>query len=112
MAADSPTPDVATAFFVLHDLVEGGTDRLILLLRNFRARFPGVPLVVFEVVRPELEELRRRPGMSVHYFLYHDLTQQRPMTQQEWRDVFRAAGFPSVAERYLRFARTTVYTLV
>lgn len=103
--------DMATTFFVLHELLFWGPDRVIDFLRSFRTIFPGVPLIVFEVVRPTPEEMRRRPGMAIHYFLYHDLTHQKPVSRNEWVRLFQAAGFSSVAERHLGLVRTVIFTL-
>jgi hypothetical protein len=72
--------------------------------------FPNVPLVVFEAIRPSLDEMRQRPGLSVHYFLYHDLTHQKPVSRDEWKRLFHQAGFQNVEERWLRFARTSIFT--
>jgi SAM-dependent methyltransferase len=103
--------DVATVFFVLHELLYFGEDVLLTFLKDFRRLFPGVPLIVFEAVRPTIEELRRHPGMAVYYFLYHDLTQQRPVDAETWKELFRAAGFVSIEERNLDFARAALYIL-
>jgi ubiquinone/menaquinone biosynthesis C-methylase UbiE len=103
--------DVATAFFLLHELLALGPERVVQLLRGFREAFPGVPLIVIEVVRPPAAELRRRPGMAILYFLYHDLSRQKPVSRDEWRAVFTEAGFHSVEENHLWFLRTIIFTL-
>lgn len=103
--------DVAITFFVLHELLFGGDDRVVDFLRSVRTLFPGVPLIVFEVIRPTPEELRRRPGMGINYFLYHDLTHQKPVGRNEWRRLFAAAGFSAIAEWHLRAVRTSIFTL-
>jgi SAM-dependent methyltransferase len=103
--------DVATVFFVLHELLYFGEDVLLNFLRDFRRLFPSVPLIAFEAVRPSLERLRRRPGMAVYYYLYHDLTQQRPVDSETWKKLFRTAGFTSIEERRLDFARSAIYVL-
>ncbi len=103
--------DVVTIFFVLHELLFSGADCVIELLQTFKRLFPRVPLVVFEVSRPTPEQMRKRPGMAIQHFLYHDLTHQRPVSRGEWRDLFKRGGFSSVEERYLKFARTSIFTL-
>jgi len=103
--------EVATTFFVFHEILFAGTNHLIQLLRSFKTLFPGVPLIVFETIRPTPEEMRRRPGMAVQYFLQHDLTHQKPVGREEWKELFKAAGFNSIEERYLGFARTAIFTL-
>jgi cyclopropane fatty-acyl-phospholipid synthase-like methyltransferase/predicted transcriptional regulator len=103
--------DAATVFFVLHELLYFGEEVLLNFLKNFRRLFPRVPLIAFEAVRPPAEELRRHPGISVYYFLYHDLTQQKPVDAEAWRRLFRAAGFEAIEERDLGFARAAIYLL-
>jgi len=103
--------EVATTFLMLHEVLFAGDEAVIGLLESFRKLFPGVPLMVFEVIRPTPEEMRKRPGMAVPYFLQHDLAHQKPVGIEEWKELFRKAGFSSVEERYLRFARTAIFTL-
>jgi phenylpyruvate C(3)-methyltransferase len=103
--------DMATVFFVLHEVLFRGPDATIELLQSFRAAFPGVPLVVFEVLRPTPEEMRRRPGMAIQYVLQHDLTHQKLVGREEWKELFRKAGFRRIDERLLRFSRTAMFTV-
>ena len=103
--------EVATTFFVFHELLFHGPDCVIELLRGFQRLFPGVPLIVFEAIRPTLEERRKRPGMAVQYVLQHDLSHQKLVSREEWRKLFEEAGFSTIEERYLGFARTAVYIL-
>jgi ubiquinone/menaquinone biosynthesis C-methylase UbiE len=103
--------DVATTFFVLHEILFAGSDRVVELLRSFRRLFPGVPLIVFEAIRPTPEEARNRPGMAIQYVLQHDLSNQRLVSGRKWQELFKMAGFNSIEERYLPFARTGIYTL-
>jgi 2-ketoarginine methyltransferase len=103
--------DAATAFFVLHELLYFGEDVLLDFLKSFRRLFPDVPLIALEAVRPPIEELRRHPGISVYYFLYHDLTQQKPVDAENWKRLFSSAGFASIEERNLEFAKAAIYIL-
>jgi len=111
VSGDLKAIDAATVFFVLHELLYFGEDVLLNFLKNFRRLFPGAPLIAFEAVRPPLEEMRRHPGISVYYFLYHDLTQQKPVDADTWKQLFRAAGFESIEERSLDFAKAAIYIL-
>ena len=103
--------DMATVFFVLHEVLFRGADATVELLRSFRNAYPGVPLVVFEVVRPSAEEMRRRPGMAIQYVLQHDLTHQKLVGLEEWKELFRQAGFSRIDQRHLRFTRTAMFTV-
>lgn len=106
-----PPIDVATVFFVLHELLYFGEDVLLKFLKDFRRLFPDTPLIAFEAVRPPAEDLRKHPGISVYYFLYHDLTQQKPVDAANWKRLFHAAGFQSIEERQLDFAKAAIYIL-
>jgi len=103
--------DIVTTFFVFHEILFAGADRVVELLRSFRRLFPGVPLIVFEAIRPTPEEMRKKPGMAIQYVLQHDLSHQMLVSRDEWKELFKTAGFNSIEERYLRFARTAIYTL-
>jgi SAM-dependent methyltransferase len=103
--------DVATIFFVLHELLYGGEARVLAFLRQFRAAFPGVPLMVFEADRPTAHVMRRRPGMAIPYFLQHDLSNQRAVARGQWRSILNKAGFSRIEERNLAFAKSTIFIL-
>ncbi|HZT32049.1 MAG TPA: class I SAM-dependent methyltransferase [Bryobacteraceae bacterium] len=111
VSSDLQEIEAATVFFVLHELLYFGEDVLLDFLKSFRRLFPGRPLIAFEAVRPPAEELRRNPGIAIYYFLYHDLTQQKPVDAATWTQLFRAAGFASIEERHLDFARAAIYIL-
>lgn len=111
MPEELKSVQVATIFFVLHEILYHGEDRLIEFLTAFRRKFPGVPLIAFEAIRPSYEQMRSRPGVAIYYFLYHDLSHQKPVSREKWRELFRAAGWTGIEERYLWYARTSIFTL-
>lgn len=103
--------DAATMFFVLHELCDLETNpRAVQFLREFRRTLPGVPLQLIETIRPAPEELRRRPGMAIEYFLFHDLSLQKPIGRDAWKKAFQDAGYESLKEVYISFARTAIFT--
>lgn len=101
--------DATTCIYALHEFLSDDNQRLLELLRKYRSRFPGVPLYVCEVIRHSPEELRRNPGGVMEIQLLHMLSNQRLATQAEWHDIFRRAGFGTIEEIYLDFARTAVF---
>jgi SAM-dependent methyltransferase len=103
--------DAATIFFVMHEILYRGEDAAVEFLRGFQRKFPGVPLIVFEVLRPSVEQMRRRPGMAIHYALQHDLSHQKLVSGAEWMRLFEKAGFRNIDERELKFVRSVIYTL-
>lgn len=103
--------DGATCFFVLHEILYGGRKRVIEFLQGYQRIFPGAPLLVVEVIRGSLEQTRKSRGMGAPYYLQHDLTHQRLETREGWRTLFREAGFTTIKERYLKFAKSSIFTL-
>jgi hypothetical protein len=55
--------------------------------------------------------MRQRRGIAIYYYLYHDLSHQKPASREKWKELFRASGFKSIEERHMDFARTAIYTL-
>ena len=81
--------DAATAFFVLHEFADvHHSDRLLRFLQAFRGCLLGVRFVVFETIRPSPEEMRKRPGPAIEYFLWHDLSQQTLLGRKTWKNIF------------------------
>jgi SAM-dependent methyltransferase len=111
MPEELTTVEVATIYFVLHEILWLGEDKLLAFLRAYRQKFPQAPLIAFEAIRPTKEQMRKREGIAVYYYLYHDLTQQKPVSRDAWKNLFSQAGFTSIEERYLDFARTAIYIL-
>jgi hypothetical protein len=109
--AEFRTAEAATIFFILHEILYHGDDALIAFLRGYRKSFPGVPLIAFEAVRPTQEEMREKQGIAIYYYLYHELTQQKPVSRERWKELFQAAGFTQIEERYLDFSRSAIYLL-
>jgi SAM-dependent methyltransferase len=112
--AETPAPlktvDVATTFFVLHEILHRGEDAVVTFLKGFRRMFPRVPLIIFEVDRQTPEQMRERaPSMAISYFLQHDLSHQKPVPRHVWPPLLRAAGFERIEERNLGFARTVIF---
>lgn len=110
---DTREVDAATAFFVLHELLEhDGTDVIAEFLHTFRCALPGVPLIAIEPIRPSVEEMRRRPGPAIEYALLHDLSDQVTMPRGAWTKVLAAAGFGAVDVEHCDFARSSTYIAV
>jgi ubiquinone/menaquinone biosynthesis C-methylase UbiE len=111
LPADLSGVDVATVFFVLHEVLYHGEAAVIAFLQNFRRLFPGVPLIVVEVNRSSLEDTRTSKGMGPEYYLQHDLTHQVLVDREKWISLFKAAGIASIEERELRFAKSDIFIL-
>jgi len=49
--------------------------------------------------------------MAIPYFLQHDLSHQKAVGRREWRPILEQAGFATIEERNLGFAKSTIFTL-
>ena len=104
--------DCAATFFVLHELCDNnGNQRTLRFLQSFREALPGVPFHIIETIRPTAQEMRKRPGPAVEYFLFHDLSKQHPLSREQWRKLYETSGFQSIQEDYIAGARTSIFTL-
>ncbi len=103
--------EATTCVYALHEFLTDSQDRILDLLQRYRATFPGVPLVVCEVIHHTPEELRDKPGGVAEIQLWHDLSNQRLMSREEWHALFSRAGFATVHEDYAAVARTAIFTV-
>jgi ubiquinone/menaquinone biosynthesis C-methylase UbiE len=111
LPADLSGVEIATVFFVLHEVLYYGDEAVIAFLKNFQRLFPGVPLIVVEVNRSNLDETRNSRGMGPEYYLQHDLTHQVLVNRERWISLFKAAGISSIEERELKFAKSDIFIL-
>lgn len=103
--------DVVTCIHALHEFLEEDNERVISMLKKYKQRFPHVPLVILEVIRPPLDELRERPGGMIDILLFHDLSGQALTSREAWKALFQQAGFTNVKEDYFPSVRTAIFTL-
>lgn len=103
--------DLVTSFYGFQELLFGGREKVLGLLAAYRTALPGASFMVCEIPKYSAEELRKNPRGMLEYQLYHALTRQRLATRSEWMTLWREAGFRTIEEHYLDFARTVIYTL-
>lgn len=103
--------DAVTCIHALHEFLEGDNQRVVDMLKKYKIRFPGVPLLILEVIRPSLEELHERPGGMIDILLFHDLSNQILTSREVWHGIFERAGFANVKEDYFPPVRTAIFTL-
>ena len=92
--------DVMTACDVFHEHLLGGPEKIERLLARLREKAPNAALLVAEFCRQPHERLRRRPTAFVEHHLWHNLTDQVILSAEEWRGIFRRAGW-TVAEEHV-----------
>lgn len=103
--------DAVTCIYALHEFLTADQARILDLLCRFKSTFPGVPLVICEVMRHSPEELRERPGGVAEIQLWHELSNQQLMSREQWKALFRRANFAHIHEDYLAVARTAIFTV-
>jgi len=91
--------DAMSACDAFHEHLFEGTGKIDGLLARCRREFPGVALLVAEFCRQPHERLRKRPTAFVEHHLWHHLTNQVILSADEWRDIFRRAGYRVAEER-------------
>jgi len=111
MANQLEDTDVATSFFVLHEFLSEGSEKVMEFLVEFRGIFKDVPLIISEITRQTPEELRKKPTLILEHHLFHDLSNQGEITREEWKEVFKKADFHSIKEEYVDFAKMGIYTI-
>ena len=96
--SECPKADIFTAMDVFHEYLYGGRERIARLLATLKKNYPETAMLVAEFCRQPHDRLRRRPTAFLEHHLFHNLTHQVILSQQEWEEMFRAAGY-QVAER-------------
>jgi phenylpyruvate C(3)-methyltransferase len=107
--------DVATVFYILHEITANGTHALMEFLRVWRDTFGTEKLLmVTEIYRPRWDEMEKyRELRTLEVLLYHDLSGQGVLERGEWLAAYEQAGYEIVDN--IRFAdarRSHVETLV
>jgi SAM-dependent methyltransferase len=103
--------EIITASFVLHELFFENKEQIINFLVKFRRRFENKCLLVCENIEQSLDELRKDPGLYSEVQLAHRLVGEQQMTRKDWHTIFIKSGFKKIKERYLSFARISIFIL-
>lgn len=103
--------DVMTAYDTFHEHLIDGKEKIEELLRRCHERFPNVGLIVAEFCRQPHDRLRKRPTAFVEHHLWHNLTNQVLLSADEWRDLFRRAGYRIEDERVFDIVGHGYFTL-
>ncbi|MDH7500687.1 MAG: class I SAM-dependent methyltransferase [candidate division NC10 bacterium] len=104
-------PDAATCFYVLHEFLRNGREVVIDLLRQFREVFPGVSFIACEITQLQPEDFRRKPTAILEHHLFHDLSQQRCVPEDQWRRIFSDSGWHIVEDLRLDFSQMSIFHL-
>lgn len=85
--------DVITSFFVLHELVAEGREKVIRLLKTLKENFVNSSLVICELYRKAPTELKRKPSMIAEHHLFHALSNQKILSVKEWKNIIKKTDY-------------------
>lgn len=103
--------DVLTSFFVLHELLFEGEDKIIEFFKKCKKLFENKYLIICEFSRQTNEELRKNPSLNLDYQLIHDLTKQGLISREEWKGIFKRVDYTLVKEKYLDFSKLCIFVI-
>lgn len=104
--------DAITCMFVMHEFLLKGNNATEALLKNIKENFPGRHLIVCELSKFSPSLLRKNPTSIAEHHLFHALSEQGLMTIQEWRSLFKRAGYKLVEEIRYDFSGQAYFVLV
>jgi ubiquinone/menaquinone biosynthesis C-methylase UbiE len=107
--SDLKTVEAIIATFVLHELFFENKEKIINFLITLRQKFGNKPLLVCENIKQTLEELRKMPQFYSELQLAHGIACERQLTRREWKEIFNKSGFRNIKERYLAFAKISIF---
>lgn len=98
-------PDVMVLGFVLHEILgQEGKAGVIDFLKTVTARYPAINLIVIEVdnqaANPTIMEHGLAKAYYNPYYLIHEFTEQRLMTDAWWQSLYEEAGLKIVNHDY------------
>ncbi len=86
--------DIATIFFILHEIAYYGLDKVEAFLTGFRKSLPWIRLAITEQFRLTHEEMQPYLQFGYPEFVaLHDLTNQRLLRADEWLGLIQRCGF-------------------
>lgn len=106
-----PEIDIMTCMFVMHEFLFEGRHIVIGLLKDIKKNFEGCLLIICELCKQPLETIRKKPTAVAEHHLFHDLSNQLLITNDEWKNLFREAGYDLVEEKRFDFAGQSYFVI-
>ena len=100
-----------TIFFVLHELIAEGNEKAILLLKRIKETFPDSYLIVCEMSLPSPSKLKKKASLFNEYLLFHNLANQKIITPQDWRRIFKESNYRIIKEYRYNFINQDYFLL-
>lgn len=88
--------DTITVCDTFHEYLWQGEQPVVEFLRGVKKRYPGLTVVMGDFCVQDEQWLRKHPIASLEHHLWHDLTRQRLISEQQWHNVFDQAGLHAV----------------
>ncbi len=95
--------DALVLMFVLHEFLKDSDRKVVTILSQIRENFPKSFILICEIVRWNIQKLTEHPISLAEHHLFHNLSKQGLANIEQWRSIFREAGFICAEER--RFDR-------
>ncbi len=99
LAAGRLDVDCVTAVDTFHEYLWSGEEQVRDILTRLRQQFPQALFVIGEFCDQPQAALRKRPTAFLEHHLFHELTNQRIGKADQWRRLFREAGFQIIEEK-------------
>lgn len=96
---ETPLPiDCITACDTFHEYLQQ-PEKIVQLLRGLRGVFPQAIFVIGEFCLQDPDWLRKHPTASLEHHLFHQLSNQKIGSAQQWRDIFAEAELTIIEEQ-------------
>ena len=99
VAAGRLDVDCVTAVDTFHEYLWHGEDQVRDILTRLRQQFPKALFVIGEFCNQPQASLRKRPTAFLEHHLFHELSNQKIGDADQWRRLFREAGFQMIEEK-------------
>jgi SAM-dependent methyltransferase len=83
--------ELVVTFFLLHEILAGGRDRLVAYLSELSSRLPAKAKLLIAEVEPPSAGTRER--FTPEFTYVHALMRQRLFSAEQWQDALREGGF-------------------
>lgn len=103
--------EVITSMYVLHEFLFEGREKVIDLLKAIKENFPGRYLIICELCKKSSNSLRKKSTAVSEHHLFHALSNQGIITFEEWKQLFKEAGYKLAEVRRFDFAEQGYFVI-
>lgn len=106
-----PKIDLITSMFVLHEFLSNGEERVIQVLKSIRQAYPNRHVLICELTKCSLEELKANPSGVAEHHLFHALSKQGLAGVEQWHNIFNKSGYDLIEEVRLNLAEQSIFLI-